>query len=229
VGGLDGDRPQRLRADRHTLYLTPAHAGARWRKDVPTEHINLYFDPQDGDAAAGVPASGAGVASGVPRLNVSLRGMSPVIDALEQELRAGDAFSPEAIDSWGRLLLIALARGPGAGASAQADPLRGATMRRLQDHVQAHLSQRLLIADLAALVDLPPQVFAAAFVRRTGRTPHQFVLAQRVIRARELLCGTGQPIAEVALACGFSSQSHLTRVLTERLGHSPQVLRQSQP
>jgi transcriptional regulator GlxA family with amidase domain len=44
---------------------------------------------------------------------------------------------------------------------------------------------------------------------------------QRVKRAKELLRGTSTSIAEIALACGFSDQSHLTRVFSKTFGISP--------
>jgi AraC family transcriptional regulator len=67
--------------------------------------------------------------------------------------------------------------------------------------------------------------FCRAFKRATGRPPHSYVLEQRVQRASELLAGSRRPIAEVALAVGFSSQSHLTTAFRKITGATPHAYR----
>lgn len=59
-----------------------------------------------------------------------------------------------------------------------------------------------------------------AFSRATGLTPYAYLLQRRLERARALLGGS-QPLAEIALACGFADQSHLTRLFTRLYGVSP--------
>lgn len=224
-GGLEGDRDRRYEARRGSLFLTPAGAGARWHKASRSRHINLYFDPQDETVEGRGASVGHLLGSGVPLFNVTLRASAGVVASLEQELREPDDFSAEAIDSLGRLLLIALARGQRPAPDACG--LSSAELKRLSDYVRAHLAQRLLVADLAAVVGLPPSRFAEAFLRSTGRTPHQFVLSQRLALACELLEQGQLAISEVALSAGFSSQSHLTRLLRSRLGATPAQLQRS--
>jgi AraC-like DNA-binding protein len=54
--------------------------------------------------------------------------------------------------------------------------------------------------------------FIRGFKKTTGKAPHQWILSQRVERARGLLMKTDMSLADVALACGFADQSHFTRV-----------------
>ncbi len=77
------------------------------------------------------------------------------------------------------------------------------------------------IADVAQACQLSRSYFTHAFRQTTGQTPHQWVLAQRVQRARELLAGSALPLAEIASACGFADQSHFTRVFTRSTGLPP--------
>ena len=58
------------------------------------------------------------------------------------------------------------------------------------------------------------------FRERTGLSPHAFQLASRVRLARRLL-ERGEPIAEAALAAGFTDQSHLHRHFRRTLGFTP--------
>lgn len=212
-GALDGERERRFLAQRHSLFLTPAGAGAHWRKAAPSRHINIYFQPQPG--------------AETPLLNTGLVGGAPLFDALAAELAAGDAFAEEAADSLARLILVRLMR-RSAEDKALHNPLTPGLLQRLRDFVQAHLDQRLLVADLAAQAGLPPSRFAQAFVAQTGLSPHQFVLQQRLQRAQALLQHTLEPLADVAAACGFASQQHMTDLVRKRLGSTPGRLRAAQ-
>ncbi|AOI67926.1 AraC family transcriptional regulator [Burkholderia territorii] len=77
------------------------------------------------------------------------------------------------------------------------------------------------IEEVANECDLSRGYFIRAFSRTTGRTPHQWLLEQRVMRARELIETTDMTLAEIAAACGFADQSHLNRLFARIVGHPP--------
>ncbi|WP_186141633.1 AraC family transcriptional regulator [Burkholderia gladioli] len=77
------------------------------------------------------------------------------------------------------------------------------------------------IADIARECNLSRSYFIRAFARTTGRTPHQWLLEQRTAQARGMIEGTRMTLAEIALACGFADQSHLSRVFAKTLGMTP--------
>jgi AraC family transcriptional regulator len=212
-GALDGQRRQSHAAKVHSLFLTPAGVSAAWRKSEPSRHINIYFDPLS-----------CGGTAQRPLLNGSLHGGRALIDALADELAGGDDFADEAADSLARMILVRLTR-QRAKAQLHANPLTPMRLRRLADYVQAHLEQRILVADLAAVAELPVNRFAAAFVAATGQSPHQYVLMQRLARAEAMLRFGTEPLAEVAAASGFSSQQHMTQVMRIRTGRTPARLR----
>lgn len=109
-------------------------------------------------------------------------------------------------------------RGPRAGLSA-------AQERRVKERLMADLADDPGLAELAALCGLSTSHFARAFRRSTGLPPHQWLLAQRICKAKQLLAGAAAPISEIALACGFADQSHLTRVFSKAVGASPAAWR----
>jgi AraC-like DNA-binding protein len=209
-GGLADEKVRRYEARRLTLHLTPAQAATRWRKTEPSRHLNLYFDPEP-----------FGPAAQRPLWNTTLPGAGALIGALEAEFTRDDPFAAEAVDGLARLLLVRLLRRERAAGSA----VTAVQVARLRDHVQAHLADRLLVKDLAAVLGLPAHRFTQDFVRCTGHSPHQFVLAQRVHRAVALLRHSRLPLAEVAVACGFASQQHMTHVVRRWTGSTPGVLR----
>jgi AraC family transcriptional regulator len=92
---------------------------------------------------------------------------------------------------------------------------------RMRDYVQSNLSDDIGLGDLAAQLDVSRTQFVRLFKNSLGLTPHQFVLAERVRAASRLLREGRASLAEVALAAGFSSQSHLTSVFRRSTGVTP--------
>ncbi len=209
-GGIDGERPRDFASERHSLFLTPAGAAVRWRKNVPSRHVNIYFHPE------AFTSECVHDMAGTPLFNATLPGVRALADELAGELARDDAVAEEAVDSLSRLLLVRLARH-----AERRNPLTRQGLARLRDFVLAHLEHRLLVADLAAVAGLTPNRYAQAHLQLTGQPPHQFVLALRLQRAMELLALTTMPLAEVAATCGFASQQHLTHTMRRRLGTTP--------
>ncbi|MGK9286391.1 helix-turn-helix transcriptional regulator [Sinorhizobium meliloti] len=58
-------------------------------------------------------------------------------------------------------------------------------------------------------------------------TPYQWLLRERINRARTLLLETDASLSEVAISCGFSDQSHFTRVFTNVVGTTPGLWRRT--
>jgi AraC family transcriptional regulator len=54
-------------------------------------------------------------------------------------------------------------------------------------------------------------------------------MARRLDRARRLLAETAMPAKEVAAACGFADQAHLTRLFARRFGVTPSAFRKAGP
>ena len=69
--------------------------------------------------------------------------------------------------------------------------------------------------------------FLRIFLVATGLTPHQYVLDLRLRRAQERLKQAGSSIIDVAVSCGFSSQSHMTSVFRRRLEMTPGEFRRA--
>ena len=108
---------------------------------------------------------------------------------------------------------------PAAARPAQAlAPIHEA---RAKEMLRSHLDGRIAIADVADACQLSRSHFTRAFRLATGHTPHDWLQAQRLARARELLRASDLPLAEVATACGFADQSHFTRVFSRAEGAPP--------
>ncbi|MEM9012479.1 MAG: AraC family transcriptional regulator [Pseudomonadota bacterium] len=100
-------------------------------------------------------------------------------------------------------------------------PLTDRDIAKVARIVEERLEDNLNIADLARVTSLSDWHFARAFKQATGLSPHQFVLRRRIARAKDLLQHTSFPLAQVAVASGFSSQSHMTDVFRQKAGATP--------
>src|SRR5258706_9198258 len=94
-------------------------------------------------------------------------------------------------------------------------PSRGglspAVTRRVCDYIEGHLDEKIRLDGLAALAGLSTDYFARAFHQSVGVPPHSYLLRRRFEHGEHMLRETRAPFSEIALATGFSDQSHLAR------------------
>jgi transcriptional regulator GlxA family with amidase domain len=100
-------------------------------------------------------------------------------------------------------------------------------LRRVRDHIDAHLGERLDNATLAAVAALSSSHFVRAFKQSVGVTPHHYVVRRRVERVKEILADTDLRLAEIAMAVGFADQSHCARCFRTHVGMRPRDYRWS--
>jgi AraC-like DNA-binding protein len=100
-------------------------------------------------------------------------------------------------------------------------------LRRVREFIEAHLEENISIQTLAGIAGLSMYHFARAFKKSEGMTPHEYLIQRRVRRAKDLLAGTDLPLSEIALASGFSDQSHCARRFREHVGVTPSSYRWS--
>ena len=117
-------------------------------------------------------------------------------------------------------LALALEQANLLSAEELREEARPGTALRVRESLQARLTQSPSVVQLAAELGTNRFTLMRDFKRRFATTPHAFLLTLRVERARELLA-RGSNIAEVALACGFSDQAHLTRCFKRVVGVTP--------
>jgi AraC family transcriptional regulator len=110
-------------------------------------------------------------------------------------------------------------------------------LQRVIDYIKANLTQDLSIFDLATLTSMSESHFSRSFKRSVGIAPYQYLMQQRVERAKQLLeqrslakplpqqkpPGTGIAISTIALDCGFANQTHLTKVFRQMTGMTPKA------
>lgn len=94
-------------------------------------------------------------------------------------------------------------------------------LRIAEETMLARIEQRLPISVVAQRCGISAVHFSRAFRRTTSETPHRWLMRRRLEKACALLVSTDETIADIALACGFSDQSHLTRTFSLLIGTTP--------
>ena len=92
------------------------------------------------------------------------------------------------------------------------------------DYIQDNLAREISLNELANELGISRYYFCRLFKQSTGFSPHQYVIQQRVERAKQLLLRGEMSIADVAQVCGFAHQSHLTRHFKRLTGVTPKTL-----
>ncbi len=98
-------------------------------------------------------------------------------------------------------------------------------LARVKRHVAENISRTVAIDELAGLARLSTSYFSAAFKTSFGLSPHSYIVAQRVERAKHLMLSTDAPLCEIALDCGLADQAHLSRIFRRATGTTPSAWR----
>jgi AraC family transcriptional regulator len=128
----------------------------------------------------------------------------------------------------GSALAVHIFRAYGDGLSRPSPTIGGLgalRLRRVVDYIEAHLAEDISLRDLAAQAGLSTHHFGEAFKASTGTSPHRYLVERRIRRAKELLLGAEQSIAEIAISVGFASHSHFTDNFRKLTGTTPSRFR----
>ena len=101
------------------------------------------------------------------------------------------------------------------------DGLSKSQFERVTEYINEHLDADLKVVELAAIASISPYHFIRLFRKTTGKTPHQYILQQRIEKARYLLHHSQLGISEIAASVGFCDQSHFTKYFKRSTGFTP--------
>src|ERR1700757_1648572 len=207
------------------LALCDRHQG-EWVGLMNTPHLQIGIS----DAALMAASDGAnGEVELPPSRKFADSRLSALVAAARAEMVAGFPSGRLFLDSVEQAMAVALV----AGHAVRHRPVQiyrgglgSARLRRIKDLVHAKMEDDLSLDEMAQSVGLSTAHFARMFRKSTGETPHQFVLRQKVERAKAMLRAPDARVLDVAVACGFKTQQHFAQVFRDVCRVSPTEYRQ---
>jgi AraC family transcriptional regulator len=158
-----------------------------------------------------------------PRLMVSNARLRRLGQIIAEECAAGAAMSTAYGDSITMAVLSALA-GAADDDGEQVEARGGLApwlLTRMTQYLLDNLSERLELDTQAAIAGLSKSHYCRAFKTSLGLSPHQWLLNARIEKAKQHLLENELPLAEIALAVGFTDQAHFTHTFSRLQGVSP--------
>ncbi|MGD1930426.1 MAG: helix-turn-helix domain-containing protein [Leptolyngbyaceae cyanobacterium] len=211
------------------MLITPANTPlfVRWEGaenclqiQLPTSFLKRVAEEtlgKDGDRLTLVPT--------FQSRNQQLEAIATLLMAEVQQRQPNGALY---LDSLANVLAMQLLRNYGT-TSAQSPTYEGGLptyqLNRVLDYIDAGLVGEIKLADLAGLLGMSPFHFGRMFKQSTGISPHQYVIQQRLERAQHLLKNSDRAIIDIALDCGFTSHSHLSKQFRKVIGMTPRNFR----
>jgi AraC family transcriptional regulator len=148
---------------------------------------------------------------------------SAIVSELQTETSAGKLLAETLASSLAaRLVQNHLSPSPAqAFARTKQEGLDRRRLSRVLDYIEANVERDLTLNQLASIACLSRFHFARAFKAAMGRSPHRYVSAKRLERAKALLIRGDQSLADIALALKFSCQANFTRAFRQVTGQTP--------
>ena len=183
-------------------------------------HVLQSRDTYDQLASEIVPGRGVHL---VPKYNLYDPLISQLVSTIANEMEGGflDHILADALNTALAVQITRLCGNPTAVALEPSNGLSRERLQRVRDYIEAHLDDRLTLADLAGAACLSSYHFSRSFKQAVGVGPQRYVMHRRVERAKALMRRTDQPLALIAQEAGFADQSHLTSVFRREIGVTP--------
>lgn len=220
----DGRRYSRIQAHGDADVI-PAGLPGMWTDDADCRILRIAIS--DAFVRCIGEQVGVPVAEVTPRLQWRDARVHHLASALGAELEAEDTSDPLYAESLCTALVVRLlnsSRDVVAGERSSARTLAPRVATRVIDCIEAHLHQRLTLAELAAQAGLSTPHFKVLFRATLGVPVHRYVVQRRVERAKTLLLEGHRSASQIALDVGFAHQSHMTQWMQRLLGVTPREI-----
>jgi AraC family transcriptional regulator len=213
---------------RGTIMITPSGPAPDIRLHTPSEFIHCALDEEFTHSV--VEELDCKPPRPMFRPGIQDQSIKRIIGMLMEELEAERPFGRLYVDSLAHALATRYLLLDCASAVRPEPRVMGLMPRilsRVREKIEANLDTDLSLESLAEESGYSRAHFLRMFRAATGLTPHQYVLDLRLKRAQDCLRQKGSSIIDVAVACGFSSQSHMTSVFRQRLEMTPGEFRRN--
>jgi AraC family transcriptional regulator len=221
---VGGTRMRRLQKP-GDIDFVPAGMDGSWEDDADCRILRLSLRPSFLERVARDLGRDAATIELIPRLQLRDARIEAIGWAIKADLEADTPSDPLYIDHLASALAVRLLETAAGGRplpEADGAPRMSARhLKLLTEFIELNLDQQLHLADLATVAGVSMTRLKTLFRNSMGMPVHQYVIRRRTEYARALIATTTMPASEVALAAGFSHQSHMTSTMRRILGQTP--------
>lgn len=208
--------------------VVPAGAAFQWTTEGPVDFTHIYFAPAGLDRVIGETFDRDPSRVALAEI---LGEEDPLIASIAlsliEEVSCADSDCAY-LDDLMHLLLCRTLR-LHSDVAAVGDRARHALapfrLRRALDFIEENLAAPIGVPEIATACGISPHHFSRTFRQATGSPPYAYLIRRRIVRAKELLATSCEPLTDIARQCGFSSLSQLSRAFRRDTGASPTAFR----
>jgi AraC family transcriptional regulator len=209
-----------------TILAVPAGSPARWRWSSHSDSLHVFLEPELVERVAALAFDLDPARVSLPPLDgLDLPHVRAAMLAVNDELTTDAGGGRLAAESLANLLAVHLIRSasaPRPTARRTDSALPRGKLRAVVAYIEENLDASLTLEQMAAAAHLSAYHFARQFKAATGMPPHQYVIARRVERAKQLLqAGDDFSLAHVAASAGFADQSQFSHHFKRLVGVTP--------
>lgn len=99
-------------------------------------------------------------------------------------------------------------------------------VRKIGNYVQIHISEPILISEIADEMGISASYLCRTFKKETGQTIKEYINRVKVEEAKYLLQSTRKPLVDIAMELGYSSQAYFTTLFGKYVGSTPAQFRE---
>jgi AraC family transcriptional regulator len=226
---LDGRRQQEQLGRGNNIVIVPATVQhqANWNQESPFSL--LFLEPEHLLQIAYESVTAERVEL-IPHFATPDPLINQIGRSLTAELGSNQFGSRLFADSLTTALSIHLLRNYSAWQPLLQAQTQGLTQRKLQQaiaYINDHLTENLSLTAIAHELDMSQYYFSRLFKQSMGVSPYQYVMKQRIERAKYLLRTTPLSVEAIARQVGFSNQNQLTVQFRRFIGTTPSNYRKN--
>ncbi len=226
---IQGDKSYTGLYGKGDFSITPAEAPffARWEGDDRLLQIRITsrFIEQVATEALAMNPDRLEV---IPEFRTRDPQLEGICLMLLAEMQQGNLGGRLYVESLANVLAVQLLRKHSASGLCLSVYEGGLPQRQLLqvlEYIHEHLDRDIKLADLAGLLGMSQFHFSHLFKQAIGTSPYQYLIQQRIERAKLLLKQSDRSIMDIALECGFNSHSHLSKTFRQFTGMTPKAYR----
>ena len=215
---------------RGDICITPAGTPGGYRAEGDDHFLQIQIEPQFLQQVAQQTGDIDGSSLElIPKFRVRNPQVEQIIMMLYSELNRKSGWGSQLyIESLSNALAVNLLRDYSVKKTSfnlHPGGLSESKLLLVTDYINDNITSEIKLSDLANLAGISQYHFSRLFKKSLGISPNQYLIKQRVERAKSLLKKSDLSVTEVAFSCGFNSHSHFGKYFRQFTGFTPKQYR----